>query len=159
MSTSGRLMYLSVYDDNKVIFIPSPLSSTLVTSPTLPSVWEASIPSSFYTSSFSPLWAFAHFIFSGSSETRWPANFFLFQEFNLRKQTTTCFVFGTRCSTPSSSLRSTTSSSRLHHCVLTLDGASIGLRSHTNPSHSQTFRLFSSSLSLGIPFPRSRFIC
>jgi hypothetical protein len=32
-------------------------------------------------------------------------------------------------------------------------------RSHTHPSHSQTSRLLSSSLSLGSPFPRSTQVC
>jgi hypothetical protein len=36
-----------------------------------------------------------------------------------------------------------------------LDGVSIISKSHTHPSHSQTSRLLTSSLSLGIPVPRS----
>ncbi len=39
--------------------------------------------------------------------------------------------------------------------ILNIDGPPIASRSHTHPSHSQTSRLLSSSLSLGIPFPRS----
>ena len=35
------------------------------------------------------------------------------------------------------------------------DGVPQDSRSHTHPSHSQTSRILSSSLSLGIPFPRS----
>ena len=37
---------------------------------------------------------------------------------------------------------------------LNLDGAPIASKSHTHPSHSQTFRLLTSSLSLGVPVPR-----
>ena len=35
-----------------------------------------------------------------------------------------------------------------------LDGVSITSKSHTHPSHSQTSRLLTSSLSLGVPVPR-----
>jgi hypothetical protein len=38
--------------------------------------------------------------------------------------------------------------------VLNLDGATISSKSHTHPSHSQTSRLLTSSLSLGLPVPR-----
>jgi hypothetical protein len=38
--------------------------------------------------------------------------------------------------------------------VLNLDGSSIVSKSHTHPSHSQTSRLLTSSLSLGLPVPR-----
>jgi hypothetical protein len=37
---------------------------------------------------------------------------------------------------------------------LNLDGATIASNSHTHPSHSQTSRLLTSSLSLGVPVPR-----
>jgi hypothetical protein len=37
---------------------------------------------------------------------------------------------------------------------LNLDGTSIASSSHTHPSHSQTSRLLTSSLSLGVPVPR-----
>jgi hypothetical protein len=37
---------------------------------------------------------------------------------------------------------------------LNLDGTPIVSKSHTHPSHSQTSRLLSSSLSLGVPVPR-----
>jgi hypothetical protein len=37
---------------------------------------------------------------------------------------------------------------------LNLDGAPIASKSHTHPSHSQTSRLLTSSLSLGAPVPR-----
>jgi hypothetical protein len=39
--------------------------------------------------------------------------------------------------------------------TLNLDGCPIISKSHTHPSHSQTSRLLTSSLSLGIPVPRS----
>ena len=48
--------------------------------------------------------------------------------------------------------RRTTFSSHLIN--LNLDGAPITSRTHTHPSHSQTFRLLTSSLSLGVPVPR-----
>ncbi len=38
--------------------------------------------------------------------------------------------------------------------VLNLDGVAIASKSHTHPSHSQTSRLLTSSLSLGLPVPR-----
>ena len=38
--------------------------------------------------------------------------------------------------------------------TLNLDGAPIISKSHTHPSHSQTSRLLTSSLSLGVPVPR-----
>ena len=38
---------------------------------------------------------------------------------------------------------------------LNIDGAPTASRSHTHPSNSQTSRLLSSSLCLGLPFPRS----
>jgi hypothetical protein len=37
---------------------------------------------------------------------------------------------------------------------LNLDGASIASNSHTHPSHSQSSRLLTSALSLGVPVPR-----
>ncbi len=39
--------------------------------------------------------------------------------------------------------------------ALNLDGAPIILRTHTHPSHSQTSRLLTSTLSLGVPVPRT----
>ena len=38
--------------------------------------------------------------------------------------------------------------------TLNIDGAPISSKSHTHPSHSQTSRLLTSSLSLGVPVPR-----
>ncbi len=37
---------------------------------------------------------------------------------------------------------------------LNIDGAPVGSRSHTHTSHSETSRLLTSSLSLGVPVPR-----
>ncbi len=37
---------------------------------------------------------------------------------------------------------------------LHIDGSPIASKSHTHPSHSQTSRLLTSSLSLGVPVPR-----
>jgi hypothetical protein len=37
---------------------------------------------------------------------------------------------------------------------LNIDGAPIASKSHTHPSHSQTSRLLTSSMSLGVPVPR-----
>jgi rRNA processing protein Krr1/Pno1 len=39
--------------------------------------------------------------------------------------------------------------------TLNLDGVTITSKSHTHPSHSQTSRLLTSSLSLGVPVPRA----
>jgi hypothetical protein len=39
--------------------------------------------------------------------------------------------------------------------TLNLDGSPIISRTHTHPSHSQTSRLLTSSLSLGVPVPRA----
>ena len=38
--------------------------------------------------------------------------------------------------------------------ILNIDDAPVASRSHTHPSHSQTSRLLTSSLSLGVPVPR-----
>ncbi len=43
---------------------------------------------------------------------------------------------------------------QLYVLIFNLDGAPIASKSHTQPSHSQTSRLLSSSLSLGVPVPR-----
>ena len=37
--------------------------------------------------------------------------------------------------------------------ILNIDGAPVESRSHTHPSHPQTSRLLTSSLSLGVPVP------
>ncbi len=40
-------------------------------------------------------------------------------------------------------------------CMRNIDGAPITSRTHTHSSHSQTSRLLTSSLSLGVPVPRT----
>jgi hypothetical protein len=40
------------------------------------------------------------------------------------------------------------------HINFNIDGSLIASKSHTHPSHSQTSRLLTSSLSLGFPVPR-----
>jgi hypothetical protein len=39
--------------------------------------------------------------------------------------------------------------------TLNIDGTPVGSQSHTHPSHSETSRLLTSSLSLGVPVPRT----
>ena len=39
--------------------------------------------------------------------------------------------------------------------ILNIDGATVESRSHTHPSHSETSRLLTSSLSLGVPVPHT----
>jgi hypothetical protein len=39
--------------------------------------------------------------------------------------------------------------------ILSIDGVPVESRSHTHPSHSQTSRLLTSSLSSGVPVPRT----
>ena len=39
--------------------------------------------------------------------------------------------------------------------ILNIDGVPVASRSHTHPSHSQTSRLLTSSLSLGVPVPHT----
>ena len=39
--------------------------------------------------------------------------------------------------------------------ILNIDDSPVASRSHTHPSHSQTSRLLTSSLSLGVPVPRA----
>jgi hypothetical protein len=49
----------------------------------------------------------------------------------------------------------TLSKSSVLRITLNLDGAPITSTTHTHPSHSQTSRLLTSSLSLGVPVPRA----
>jgi hypothetical protein len=42
---------------------------------------------------------------------------------------------------------------------LNIDGAPIASKSHTHPSHSQTSRLLTSSLSVGVPVPTQPSVC
>jgi hypothetical protein len=67
--------------------------------------------------------------------------------------------FHYRCAAFSSQLKSKvgnilTKASSLR-ITLNIDGAPIDPKSHTHPSHSQTSRLLTSSLSLGVPAPRA----
>ncbi len=41
--------------------------------------------------------------------------------------------------------------------ILNIDGVPVGSRSHTHPSHSQTSRLLTSSLSLGVSVPHNNY--
>jgi hypothetical protein len=41
---------------------------------------------------------------------------------------------------------------------LNIDGSPVASKSHTHPSHSQTSRLLTSSLFLGVPVPRHSYI-
>ena len=50
---------------------------------------------------------------------------------------------------------STLAKSAVMRVNLNIDGAPITSRSHTHPSHSQASRLLTSSLSLGVPVPRT----
>jgi hypothetical protein len=43
--------------------------------------------------------------------------------------------------------------------TLNIDGATVASRSHTHPSHSQTSRLLTSSLSLGVQSPTQPSVC
>ena len=63
-----------------------------------------------------------------------------------------------RCSPHSSNRKCETSSGAKTEDLrvnLTIDGTPIASRSHTHPSHYQTSRLLTSSLSLGAPVPRT----
>ena len=80
-----------------------------------------------------------------------------FQEFSLRNPTS-CTITVARRSPHSLQLKSTvgyvlakTAALRIN---LNIDGAPIASRLHTHPLHSQTSRLLTSSLSLGVPVPR-----
>jgi hypothetical protein len=50
---------------------------------------------------------------------------------------------------------STLAKSTVSRINLNIDGTPITSRTHTHPSHSETSRLLTSSLSLGVPVPRS----
>ncbi len=73
-------------------------------------------------------------------ETDW---FLQFQEFSFLKPTVDTKV------------RSTLTKTSTLRINLNVDGVPITSRTHTQSSHSQTSRLFTSSLSLGVPVPRS----
>ena len=81
--------------------------------------------------------------------------FLQLQEFSLRNQPGGFFhfhraVFFSEVKSKCANLLSKAESLRIH---LNLDGVSITSKSHTHPSHSQTSRLLTSSLSLGVPVP------
>jgi hypothetical protein len=73
-------------------------------------------------------------------------------------QSTSGGFFHFRRATFSSGLKSkvglTLDKTAVLRIVLNIDGAPIESKSHTHPSHSQTSRLLTSSLSLGLPVPR-----
>jgi hypothetical protein len=81
------------------------------------------------------------------------------QEFRLFKPTVTSSTYDTRLSLHSSKTGLVCLSLSLHLYVLTsiynIDGMTITSKSHTHPSHSQTSRLLTSSLSLGVPVPQA----
>jgi hypothetical protein len=71
---------------------------------------------------------------------------------------TTCGLFHYHRTAFSSMLKSRVGNTLVKTAALrinlNLDGAPIASKSHTNPSHSQTSRLLTSSLSLGVPVSR-----
>ena len=106
----------------------------------------------------SSLWVFENFVFY--SLIGKPTSLFQFQELSMSNTTRTSFCLflfptTTLISTPTSSLRSTTSSSRTHPYTSTLTSMTINdpVVSHTHIL--QTSRLLFTSLSFGIPFLRS----
>jgi hypothetical protein len=52
-------------------------------------------------------------------------------------------------------VNSTLSKTTVLRIILNIDGEPITSKTHTHPSHSETSRLLTSSLSLGVPVPRS----
>jgi hypothetical protein len=84
------------------------------------------------------------------------------QEFSLRDLPVSTSTTSTRRSPHTSSPRSGRSSSRLQHytlITLNIDVTPTVSKSHTHPSHSQTSRLLTSSLSLGVPVPCTPSVC
>ena len=86
-------------------------------------------------------------------------DFLKLQEFSQWNQTWDhSSTFATRFFLPCSNHAYHRSSIKTCHYLLiislNLDGVSITCKSHTHPSHSQTSRLLTSSLSLGVPNPR-----
>ena len=61
-------------------------------------------------------------------------------------------VFSSQLKTKTVSISGKASALRL---ILNIDGSPILSKSHTHPSHLQTSRLLTSSLSLGVPVPRT----
>jgi hypothetical protein len=81
--------------------------------------------------------------------------FLQLQEFSLRILPVDSSTSAARQSPCNLKQGSTTSLLRLqlYELILNLDGAPITSRTHTHPSHSQTSRVLTSSLSLGVPVP------
>jgi hypothetical protein len=70
-----------------------------------------------------------------------------------------CGLYHYRRTVVSAQLKSkvglTLAKSAVSRITFNLDGTPIISRTHTHPSHSQTSRLLTSSLSLGVPVPRA----
>jgi hypothetical protein len=88
--------------------------------------------------------------------------FLQFQEFSLRNppvEKSTCGLFHFLRAAFFSHLKTKVGSTLVKtealRINLNIDGAPITSRTHTHPSHSQTSRLLTSSLSLGVPVPRA----
>ena len=80
--------------------------------------------------------------------------FLQLQEFSLRNMTVASSTTVARRSPHSSNPGLATFSKAVALRInLNIDGAPLASRSHTHPSHSQTSRLLTSSLSLGVPVP------
>jgi hypothetical protein len=81
--------------------------------------------------------------------------FLQLQEFSLRNLTVEdSSTFGTRRSLHNLKQKLVSTKTASVRVNLNIDGAPITSRTHTHPSHSQTSRLLTSSLSLGVPVPR-----
>jgi hypothetical protein len=80
--------------------------------------------------------------------------FLQLQEFDLCNLPVTSSTSAARLSLSSSREKLAWLSLKREPINLNLDGAPITSKSHTHPSHSQTSRLLTSSLSLGVPVPR-----
>ena len=89
------------------------------------------------------LWAFYFYKLTGKLTAT-----LQLQEFILRNMTVISSTTNVWPSPHSLNRKSATSSVRMY-----IDGAPVSSRSHTHPSHSQTSRLLTSSLSLGVPVP------
>jgi hypothetical protein len=89
---------------------------------------------------------------------KYPNNFLQLQEFSLRRHTHPGGQFTFHRAAFLTPLQIKVGLGLPKAAVLriniNLDGAPIASKSHTHPSHSETFRLLTSSLSLGVPVPR-----
>ena len=83
--------------------------------------------------------------------------FLRLQEFNLSHPTVDYSTFVAPCALHSlkGKVGSTLTKAATLRVNLNIDGMPIASRTHTHPSHSQTSRLLTSSLSLGVPVPRA----